>query len=250
MLTCAIPVTPPHPRVFANDDVCYILAFATIMLNTGLHNPAVKNKQTLESFKRQVSGINDGGDLPDDMLVELFRSIQTNPFKLPEDEDGTLASVFMNPERSGYLTKEGGKTKNWKKRWFTLVNGCLYYFENDTAKTPKGIVPLENLKVEPLPNFTKKNCFELTSNDVGGTVKGAKTNSKGQFVQARHTSYKIAAESQEVITTSPNPTHFFLWVISRTLIGVVPCPALPCPAPRPKHMGGKRITLTSALLIR
>lgn len=220
------------------------------MLNTGLHNPAVKNKQTLESFKRQVSGINDGGDLPDDMLVELFRSIQTNPFKLPEDEDGTLASVFMNPERSGYLTKEGGKTKNWKKRWFTLVNGCLYYFENDTAKTPKGIVPLENLKVEPLPNFTKKNCFELTSNDVGGTVKGAKTNSKGQFVQARHTSYKIAAESQEVITTSPNPTHFFLWVISRTLIGVVPCPALPCPAPRPKHMGGKRITLTSALLIR
>lgn len=189
-----------NPGVFSNSDTCYILAFATIMLNTGLHNPAVKNKQTLESFKRQVSGINDGADLPADMLTELFTSIQTNPFKLPEDEDGTLASVFMNPERSGYLTKEGGKTKNWKKRWFTLVNGCLYYFENEGAKTPKGIVPLENLKVDALEGFkAKKNCFELTSNMEGGTVKGAKTNSKGQFVQARHASYKIAADTPEVM---------------------------------------------------
>ena len=74
---------------------------------------------------------------------------------------------------AGYLTKEGGKSKTWKKRWFTLVNGCLYYFEKEAAKTPKGIVPLENLKVEALPSFTaKKNCFELTSNDAGGTVKG------------------------------------------------------------------------------
>jgi cytohesin len=88
-----------NPNVFSNNDTCYILAFATIMLNTGLHNPAVKNKQTLESFLRQVRGIDDGKDLPKEMLTELFNSILTNEFKLPEDEDGTLASVFMNPVR-------------------------------------------------------------------------------------------------------------------------------------------------------
>jgi cytohesin len=30
---------------FSHEDTCYILAFSTIMLNTGVHNPAVKNKQ-------------------------------------------------------------------------------------------------------------------------------------------------------------------------------------------------------------
>ena len=29
---------------FSNSDTCYILAFSTIMLNTSLHNPSVKNR--------------------------------------------------------------------------------------------------------------------------------------------------------------------------------------------------------------
>ena len=33
---------------FSHEDTCYVLAFSTIMLNTGLHNPAVKNKQVSE----------------------------------------------------------------------------------------------------------------------------------------------------------------------------------------------------------
>ena len=59
---CSLHINILPAMVGDCDDItrCYILAFATIMLNTGLHNPAVKNKQTLESFMKQVSGINDG----------------------------------------------------------------------------------------------------------------------------------------------------------------------------------------------
>lgn len=49
-------------------DTCYILSFAIIMLNTSLHNPNVKDKPTVERFISMNRGINDGGDLPEDLL--------------------------------------------------------------------------------------------------------------------------------------------------------------------------------------
>lgn len=49
-------------------DTCYILSFAIIMLNTSLHNPNVKDKTTLERFISMNRGINNGEDLPNDLL--------------------------------------------------------------------------------------------------------------------------------------------------------------------------------------
>ncbi len=49
-------------------DTCYVLSFAIIMLNTSLHNPNVKDKPPVERFICMNRGINDGGDLPEDLL--------------------------------------------------------------------------------------------------------------------------------------------------------------------------------------
>lgn len=49
-------------------DTCYVLSFAIIMLNTSLHNPNVRDKPTVERFISMNRGINDGGDLPEDLL--------------------------------------------------------------------------------------------------------------------------------------------------------------------------------------
>lgn len=38
------------------------------MLNTSLHNPNVKDKPTVERFIAMNRGINDGGDLPEELL--------------------------------------------------------------------------------------------------------------------------------------------------------------------------------------
>jgi len=37
--------------------------------------------------------------------------------------------TFFNPIREGWLWKQGGRYKTWKRRWFILNDGCLYYFE-------------------------------------------------------------------------------------------------------------------------
>ena len=53
-------------------DTCYVLSFAIIMLNTSLHNPSVKDKPTVERFISMNRGINDGGDLPPDLLTVSY----------------------------------------------------------------------------------------------------------------------------------------------------------------------------------
>ena len=54
-------------------DTCYVLSFAIIMLNTSLHNPNVKDKPTVERFIAMNRGINDGGDLPEELLRVSMR---------------------------------------------------------------------------------------------------------------------------------------------------------------------------------
>ena len=54
-------------------DTCYILSFAIIMLNTSLHNPNVKEKTTLERFFSMNRGINNGEDLPNELLTVRTR---------------------------------------------------------------------------------------------------------------------------------------------------------------------------------
>lgn len=39
------------------------------MLNTSLHNPSVKEKPSVEQFISMNRGINNGGDLPRELLV-------------------------------------------------------------------------------------------------------------------------------------------------------------------------------------
>ncbi|XP_015683301.1 cytohesin-1-like [Protobothrops mucrosquamatus] len=61
-----------NPGVFQSTDTCYVLSFAIIMLNTSLHNPNVKDKPTVERFIAMNRGINDGGDLPEELLRVSF----------------------------------------------------------------------------------------------------------------------------------------------------------------------------------
>jgi len=172
-----------NPDIFTNSDTCYVLSFAIIMLNTSLHNPSVRDKPSVDQFVSMNRGINDGGDLPRELLVSLYESIKTEPFKIPEDDGNDLMHTFFNPDREGWLWKQGGRYKSWKRRWFILNDNCLYYFEFTTDKEPRGIIPLENIRVrEVSTERNKPHCFELYSagNEV---IKACKTDSEGKVVE-------------------------------------------------------------------
>ncbi|XP_077574761.1 cytohesin 4b isoform X2 [Stigmatopora nigra] len=185
-----------NANVFQSTDTCYILSFAIIMLNTSLHNPNVKDKTTLDRFVSMNRGINNGLDLPGELLSKLYESIRNEPFKIPEDDGNDLTHTFFNPDREGWLLKLGGRVKTWKRRWFILTDNCLYYFEFTTDKEPRGIIPLENLCVKDLPMPRKPYCLELYNpNSRGQKIKACKTEADGRVVEGKHQSYAICAAS-------------------------------------------------------
>nr|XP_034184544.1 cytohesin-1 isoform X3 [Osmia lignaria] len=186
-----------NPNIFTNTDTCYVLSFAIIMLNTSLHNPSVKDKPSVEQFISMNRGINNGGDLPRELLVSLYESIKTEPFKIPEDDGNDLMHTFFNPDKEGWLWKQaGGRYKSWKRRWFILNDNCLYYFEYTTDKEPRGIIPLENIQVREVQDRHKPHCFELYA--AGSEfIKACKTDSEGKVVEGKHTVYRMSAATDE-----------------------------------------------------
>jgi len=73
--------------VFKNSDAVFVLAFSTIMLNTDLHNPNIKNKKkmTRQQFIRNNRGINKGSDLPEAMLAWLYTDIREHELQVQRE---------------------------------------------------------------------------------------------------------------------------------------------------------------------
>ncbi|XP_049600195.1 cytohesin-3 isoform X9 [Syngnathus scovelli] len=216
-----------NPGVFQSTDTCYVLSFAIIMLNTSLHNPNVRDKPPAERFISMNRGINEGGDLPEELLRNLYESIKSEPFKIPEDDGNDLTHTFFNPDREGWLLKLGGRVKTWKRRWFILTDNCLYYFEYTTDKEPRGIIPLENLSIREVEEPRKPNCFELYNpSHKGQVIKACKTEADGRVVEGNHVVYRISAptpeEKEEWIKSIKAPKQHLRWRVSRRRASLPP----------------------------
>lgn len=185
-----------NPEIFTAPESCYLVSFAIIMLNTNLHNPSVKDKQTCDQFIKMCRD-STKAELQEQMLKDCYNSIKKEPFKFPLDDGNDFMLTFYNPIREGWLWKQGGRYKTWKRRWFILNDGCLYYFELIADKEPRGIIPLENVNVREVDDKTKQYCFEIysTTNDK---IKACKHDSEGKVVEVgNHTVYRMSALTGE-----------------------------------------------------
>jgi len=90
-----------NPNSFANADTAYILAYSVIMLNTDAHSPQVKERMTKQDFIKNNRGINDGSDLPEDYLLEIYDEIYNNEIVLKDEQDAALLSANLPNARSG-----------------------------------------------------------------------------------------------------------------------------------------------------
>ncbi|UYV77974.1 GBF1 [Cordylochernes scorpioides] len=63
---------------FASNDAAFTLAYAIIMLNVDQHNHNVKKQNipmTAEDFKKNLKKVNGGEDFDEEMLEEIYNSI-------------------------------------------------------------------------------------------------------------------------------------------------------------------------------
>ncbi|MCC8370484.1 MAG: T4SS guanine nucleotide exchange effector RalF [Rickettsia endosymbiont of Stiretrus anchorago] len=72
-------------------DAAFISAYATVGLNTNLHNPSVKDKWTIDQFKDQLKGLNaesklqgikSGKNFSNEFLENIYNGIKAEPFEL------------------------------------------------------------------------------------------------------------------------------------------------------------------------
>ncbi|KAJ3412218.1 guanine nucleotide exchange protein for ADP-robosylation factor [Chytridiales sp. JEL 0842] len=75
-----------NPDSFASADTAYVLAYSVIMLNTDQHNAQVKKRMTKADFLKNNRGINEGSDVPDEILGAIFDEIQSNEIVLKDEK--------------------------------------------------------------------------------------------------------------------------------------------------------------------
>ncbi|XP_044919310.1 IQ motif and SEC7 domain-containing protein 1 isoform X4 [Mustela putorius furo] len=165
---------PGVVRQFRNPDTIFILAFAIILLNTDMYSPNVKpeRKMKLEDFVKNLRGVDDGEDIPREMLIGIYERIRKRELKTNEDHVSQVQKVEKlivgkKPIGSlhhglGCVTKIFQKKKNSVtysfRQSFSLYGMQVLLFENQYY--PNGIrltsaVPGADIKV--LINFNAPN---------------------------------------------------------------------------------------------
>ncbi|XP_030076888.1 pleckstrin homology domain-containing family A member 6 isoform X3 [Microcaecilia unicolor] len=77
-------------------------------------------------------------------------------------------SMKRNPNaevaKSGWLSKQASSgVKQWNKRWFVLVDRCLFYYKDEKEEGVLGSIPLLSFRiaaVQPSDNITRKYTFK------------------------------------------------------------------------------------------
>ncbi|KAG5359292.1 Protein transport protein [Yarrowia sp. E02] len=101
---------------FVNAESAYVLAYSVVMLNVDQHSTKVKNRMKPENFVSNNRGINEGGDLPPELLLEIFEEIQKNEIKLDSEQaDAAISNAFEAAEQPTGIAASLGFGKDVNK---------------------------------------------------------------------------------------------------------------------------------------
>ncbi|XP_048353262.1 pleckstrin homology domain-containing family A member 6 isoform X6 [Sphaerodactylus townsendi] len=114
-------------------------------------------------------------------------------------------SMKRNPNaavtKSGWLFKQASSgVKQWNKRWFVLVDRCLFYYKDEKEESILGSIPLLSFRVaavQPSDNISRKYTFKVT---VCWMEETRGSNKKSLSPQAEHAgirTYFFSAENNE-----------------------------------------------------
>ncbi|KAM9481591.1 IQ motif and SEC7 domain-containing protein 3 isoform 2-T2 [Clarias gariepinus] len=89
---------PDVVQQFHNPETIFILAFAIVLLNTDMYSPNIKpeRKMLLEDFIRNLRGVDDGADIPREMVTGIYERIQQRELRSNEDHVTYVTRVEQN----------------------------------------------------------------------------------------------------------------------------------------------------------
>ncbi|KAF8018839.1 hypothetical protein BT93_H3663 [Corymbia citriodora subsp. variegata] len=90
-------------------------------------------------------------------------------FQGPDPDDYAGIEFWAEPERAGWLSKQGDYIKTWRRRWFVLKQGKLLWFKESHVtrlSEPRGVVSVGRcLTVKGAEDVLNKPfAFEVSTN--------------------------------------------------------------------------------------
>ncbi|EPS69005.1 hypothetical protein M569_05768, partial [Genlisea aurea] len=76
-------------------------------------------------------------------MISLWRALNGSG----EEDDYEGIEFWTSPERTGWLMKQGEYIKNWRRRWFVLKEGNIFWFKESSVtrgSRPRGVIKAAN----------------------------------------------------------------------------------------------------------
>ncbi|GLC34104.1 hypothetical protein PLESTF_000169000 [Pleodorina starrii] len=75
---------------------------------------------------------------------------------------------WHTPERCGWLQKQGEYIKTWRRRWFVMKQGKIFWFKSDVVtpdSVPRGVIDVNKcLSIKGAEDtLNKANAFEIST---------------------------------------------------------------------------------------
>ncbi|XP_032447588.1 pleckstrin homology domain-containing family A member 6 isoform X2 [Lynx canadensis] len=103
--------------------------------------------------------------------------------------------------KAGWLFKQASSgVKQWNKRWFVLVDRCLFYYKDEKEESILGSIPLLSFRVaavQPSDNISRKHTFKVTTCWVDEARASSTHCLSPQAEHAGVRTYFFSAESPE-----------------------------------------------------
>ncbi|XP_078098188.1 pleckstrin homology domain-containing family A member 6 isoform X2 [Mustelus asterias] len=175
-----------------------------------------KPKPNMSNRAGGMRGEGGGGQRPTSIASEMSNhtlvseASQEQPVRTSRSSKKNAAfgkrsnSMKRNPKanvlKSGWLFKQASSgVKSWNKRWFVLVDRCLFYYRDEKEEAILASIPLFSFRISPVQpsdNITRKHAFKLIINRQPGIFHN---NDRSVNYQAEHAgirTYYLSAENR------------------------------------------------------
>jgi hypothetical protein len=120
---------------------------------------------------------------------------------------GISVASLTNPDKDGYLTKQGGSIKTWKKRWCVLKDGSIFYFKTPKDQSPKGTIELEkSSKLSETTLTKKKYAFQVQTAQRTFVITAESEACKREWMAAVNASIENLQKQGGGSTSTPTPS--------------------------------------------
>ncbi|XP_016148093.1 IQ motif and SEC7 domain-containing protein 3 [Sinocyclocheilus grahami] len=169
---------PDVVQQFHNPDTIFILAFAIVLLNTDMYSPNIKleRKMHLEDFIRNLRGVDDGADIPREMLAGIYERIQQRELRSNEDhvtyvtrvEQSILGMKTVNYPHGITILSPFSSEKKQVVSFCSQSAEELLKFVEDLRESITEVAEMEQIRIEwelerqqVVRNQTNKNDTQL-----------------------------------------------------------------------------------------